>query len=41
VVDDGRRWVGDALIWNDGLSTYRIESALGKAATIAVAESVR
>jgi hypothetical protein len=41
VVDDGRRWVGDALIWNDGLSTYRIESALGKEATIGVAESMR
>jgi hypothetical protein len=41
VVDDGRRWVGDALIWNDGRSTYRIESALGREATIALAASVR
>ena len=41
VVDDGRRWVGDALIWNDGLSTYRIESALGREATIHLAESVK
>jgi hypothetical protein len=39
-VDDGRRWVGDALIWNDGDATYRIESALGKDATIALAESI-
>jgi hypothetical protein len=41
VVDDGRRWVGDALIWNDGLSTYRIESALGQEATVALAEAIR
>ena len=40
-VDDGRRWVGDALVWNDGQATYRIESALGRDATIALAESLR
>ena len=34
-VDDGRRWVGDALVWYDGQATYRIESALGRDATIA------
>jgi hypothetical protein len=39
-VDDGRRWVGDALIWSDGRATYRIESALGRDATIALAESI-
>jgi hypothetical protein len=39
-VDDGRRWVGDALVWNDGTATYRIESALGRDATIALAESL-
>lgn len=39
-VDDGRRWVGDALIWYDGTATYRIESALGRDATIAIAESI-
>jgi hypothetical protein len=39
-VDDGRRWVGDALVWNDGTATYRIESALGREATIALAESI-
>jgi hypothetical protein len=39
-VDDGRRWVGDALIWYDGTATYRIESALGRDETIALAESI-
>lgn len=40
-VEDSRRWVGDALIWNDGTATYRIESALGREATIEIAESVQ
>ena len=40
-VEDSRRWVGDALIWNDGTATYRIESSLGRAATIAIAESIQ
>ena len=40
-VEDSRRWVGDALIWNDGSATYRIESALGRDATIAIAESIQ
>ncbi len=39
-VDDTRRWVGDALVWNDGEATYRIESALGREATIEIAESI-
>jgi hypothetical protein len=39
-VDDTRRWVGDALVWTDGSTTYRIESALGRDATIAIAESM-
>jgi len=39
-VEDSRRWVGDALIWNDGTATYRIESGLGRDATIAIAESI-
>ena len=39
-IDDGRRWVGDALVWNDGAATYRIESALGRDETIAIAESI-
>ncbi|MEJ7748054.1 MAG: hypothetical protein WKF56_02055 [Candidatus Limnocylindrales bacterium] len=40
-VNDSRRWVGDALLWSDGRTTYRIESALGREATLAVAESIR
>ncbi len=40
-IDDGRRWVGDALAWTDGDTTYRIESALGQDATIALAESLK
>ena len=39
-VEDSRRWVGDALIWNDGSATYRIESSLGRDATMALAESI-
>jgi hypothetical protein len=39
-VDDGRRWVGDALVWYDGTATYRIESAVGREATIEIAESI-
>jgi hypothetical protein len=39
-VDDPRRWVGDALIWSDGTRTWRIESGLGKDATIEIAESI-
>lgn len=39
-VEETRRVVGDALIWEaDGL-TFRIESALGRAATIALAEGL-
>lgn len=40
VVQDDRRWVGDALLWSDGRITYRLESALGRAATIRIAESL-
>ena len=40
IVDDTRRWVGDALIWSDGGTTYRLESALGMDRTIAIAESL-
>lgn len=40
VIADDRRWVGDALIWFDGTTTYRIESALGRDATITLAESL-
>ena len=40
VIDDGRRWVDDALAWTDGATTYRLESALGRDATIDLAESL-
>ena len=39
-VFDPRRWVGDALLWANGPITYRLESALGRARTIALAESL-
>jgi hypothetical protein len=39
-VFDPRRWVGDALLWADGSTTYRIESALGRERTIEIAESM-
>jgi hypothetical protein len=39
-VDDARRWVGDALLWSDGTTTWRIESGLGRDATIEIAESI-
>ena len=39
-VFDPRRWVGDALLWADGPTTYRLESALGRERTIEVAESL-
>jgi hypothetical protein len=40
-IEEGRRWVGDALIWQDGEMTYRIETALGKDAAIRIAESLQ
>ena len=40
-IDEGRRWVGDALIWQDGEMTYRIETSLGKDAAIRIAESLQ
>lgn len=40
IIDDERRWVGDALAWTDGATTYRMESALGRDAAIAAAESM-
>jgi hypothetical protein len=39
-VDDGRRWVGDALLWTRGPITYRLETSLGQAAAIRLAESM-
>jgi hypothetical protein len=40
IIDDGRRWVDDALAWTDGILTYRIESGLGRDASIELAESL-
>ncbi|HEU0235050.1 MAG TPA: hypothetical protein VFR14_01280 [Candidatus Limnocylindrales bacterium] len=40
VVDDTRRWVGDTLIVEADGITYRIESALGRDATVALAEGL-
>ena len=39
-VDEGRRWVGDALIWQRGVQTYRIETSLGRDAAVRIAESL-
>jgi hypothetical protein len=40
IVDDPRRWVGQALIWSDEGTTYRIETALQQADAIRIAESL-
>ena len=40
VVDDQRRWVGNALIWSDGETTYRLETSLGRDAALAIAGSL-
>jgi hypothetical protein len=40
LIDDNQRWVGDALIWSDGETTYRLETALGRDAAIRIAESI-
>jgi hypothetical protein len=40
-IEEGRRWVGDALIWQRGDQTYRIETSLGKDAAIRIAESLQ
>ena len=39
-VEEGRRWVGDALIWQRGAQTYRIETSLGRDEAIRIAESL-
>jgi hypothetical protein len=39
-IEEGRRWVGDALIWQRGDMTYRIEMSLGRDAAIRIAESL-
>ena len=40
-IEEGRRWVGDALIWQRGDQTYRIETSLGRDAAIRIAESLQ
>jgi hypothetical protein len=40
-VDDPRRWVGDVLLWSDGVVTYRLEASLGRDEAIRIAESMR
>ena len=40
-VQEGRRWVGDALIWQQGAQTYRIETSLGRDEAIRIAESLQ
>jgi hypothetical protein len=39
-VPETRRWVGDALLWNDGELTYRIETSLGRDAAVRMAEAL-
>jgi hypothetical protein len=40
-VDDTHRLVGDTLLWSDGTVTYRVESSLGREATITLANAMR
>jgi hypothetical protein len=40
MVEDSRRWVGDALIWADDGVTYRLETSLGRNAAIRIAETL-
>ena len=41
VVSESRRVVGDSLIWTRGEMTLRMETSLGRAAAIALAETIR
>ena len=41
VVEDPRRWVDQALVWTDGATTFRIETALPMEDAIRIAESLR
>jgi hypothetical protein len=36
---DERRWVGDALLWSNGPVTYRLETSLGRAVALRIADS--
>lgn len=40
IIEDSRRWVGDALLWSDGSRTFRLESSLDRDAAIKLAESL-
>jgi hypothetical protein len=40
LVEETRRWVGDALIWADGEVTYRLETSLGREAALRIASSL-
>ena len=39
-VHEERRWVGDALVWSNGVITFRLESSLGRDTAIRLAESL-
>lgn len=39
-VHDERRWVGDALLWSNGVTTYRLETSLGRDEAIRLAVSL-
>lgn len=39
-IEDSRRWIGDALIWSDGTTTWRLESALGRDGAVRIATSL-
>jgi hypothetical protein len=39
-VHDERRWVGDALVWSDGATTYRLETSAGREAAMAIAHGI-
>ncbi len=40
-IHDDRRWVGDALAWSDGTTTFRLETSLGRERAIEIAEGLR
>jgi hypothetical protein len=40
MVEETRRWVGDALIWSEGEITYRLETSLGREAAVRIASTL-
>lgn len=40
LIEDSRRWVGDALLWSSGGTTYRLETSLGQAAAMDLAATL-